>query len=253
MLKIGITGDAGFIGKNLSRAIELYPDSLKRIDFNKTYFKDFNSLSQFVLQCDVIVHLAALSRHTDIGFVFDNNVFITEQLIKAMSAQDVKPYLIFTSSIHDQNETEYGKSKREEYKLLSNWAKKNNANFSCLVLNNIYGPFCKPNYASFVATFCYKLSRNESPLIDVDNLIRLKYVGNLTDYILNKIVHLTKNECVINEYVSVPYDVEVKVSFVLDLLNKIKENYSDYRRFPNFSDELEKNLFTTFSSYFEEI
>ena len=83
MLRIGITGNAGFIGKNLSIAVESYPELFERIEFNKSYFDDTELLNQFVLQCDVIIHLAALSRHPEVGYVLDNNVRITEQLISA--------------------------------------------------------------------------------------------------------------------------------------------------------------------------
>jgi len=251
MLKIGITGNAGFIGKNLSIAVESYPELFERIEFNKSYFDDTELLNQFVLQCDVIIHLAALSRHPEVGYVLDNNLRITKQLISAMTAQNVKPYLIFTSSIHDKEDSEYGRSKRLEYELLSNWAHMNNSNFSCFVLSNIYGPFCKPNYASFVATFCYKLSRNESPIIDVDRVMKLTYIGNFVKFILNKIVYVCENDEIINEYSNVDWDVEIKVSEVLQILLDFKENYKNYKINAVFSDVNKENLFKTFSSYFE--
>lgn len=252
MLKIGITGAGGFIGKNLSIAVEKYPSQFKLVEFDKSYFNNFNLLCHFVLQCDVIVHLAALSRHPNTGFVYDNNVFITTQLINAMSTQKVKPYVIFTSSVHDKSDTEYGRSKRFEYNMLSSWAQKSHSNFSCLVLSNVFGPFCKPNYASFIATFCYKLSRNETPNIEVDRVMNLTYVDNLASYILNKIRSVTSNNNITNEYINVAWDVEVKVSEVLKLLMHFKENYTNYKSDYLFSNEFEKNLFLTFKSYYDE-
>jgi UDP-2-acetamido-2,6-beta-L-arabino-hexul-4-ose reductase len=251
MLRIGITGETGFIGKNFSQAIGHYPDLFCLVKFDRSYFKDFKLLSQFVSSCDVIVHLAALSRHPNLGVVFENNISLTKQLIGAMTAQNVKPYLIFTSSTQDKNDTEYGNSKREEYILFNNWAKKNNTNFSCIVLNNIFGPHCKPNYASFVATFCYKLVRNEVPCVEVDNVIRLTYIDNLINYIIEKIINTSAIDSIVNEYVTIPWDVEVKVSEVLLMLNKFKNEYLNFKAQQIFSNEFEKNLFITFKSYYE--
>jgi UDP-2-acetamido-2,6-beta-L-arabino-hexul-4-ose reductase len=250
MLRIGITGDTGFIGKNLSSVISHYPDTYFHVKFDRSFFKDFKLLCQFVSNCDVIVHLAALSRHPMAGSVIENNISLTKQLIAAMTTENVKPYLIFTSSIHDQYDTEYGQCKREEHRLLSNWANINKTNYSCIVLSNIFGPHCKPNYASFIATFCYKLVRNEAPTIEVDNLISLTFIDNLTSFIIKKISNISSNENIINEYVNVPWDVEVMVSEVLFLLNTIKGKYILEGIPPNFSNEFENNLYTTLKSYY---
>jgi UDP-2-acetamido-2,6-beta-L-arabino-hexul-4-ose reductase len=185
-----------------------------------------------------------------VGSVIENNISLTKQLIAAMTIKNVKPYLIFTSSIHDQYDTEYGQCKREENRLLSNWASNNKTNYSCIVLSNIFGPQCKPNYASFIATFCYKLVRNEAPIIEVDNIIRLTYIDNLTSFILKKINNIPLNENIINEYVNVPWDIEVKVSEVLLLLNTIKRKYILEGIPPDFSNQFEKNLYTTLISYY---
>jgi UDP-2-acetamido-2,6-beta-L-arabino-hexul-4-ose reductase len=249
MLSIGITGVDGFIGKNLSLALEKEARLFRLVQFNRNYFRDIALLSRFVSQCDVIVHLAALSRHPAVGFVFENNVGITKQLISAMQVSNVKPYIIFASSIHDNTDTEYARGKRVEYALLSKWAQENNSNFSCLVLNNIYGPYCKPNYASFVATFCHALSRNEEPKILVDKYVELTYIDNLTQYVINKIINVTSEDRLINEYVRVPSDVAVKVTEVLSILMDIKVNYGAYSKNWDFADSLKKNLFVTFSSY----
>jgi len=252
MLNIGITGSNGFIGKNLSLVIKRYSTSFNLIKFDKSYFKNLELLNKFVTKCDVIVHLAALSRHPKKGYLYKNNVQVTKTLIKVMTDQNVKPYVIFTSSIHDKSNSEYGRSKRFEYNILKSWAQKTKSNFSCLVLSNVFGPYCKPNYASFVATFCYKLSNNETPKIDLDKKMNLTYVENLANYMLNKITLVFKNKNIVNEYVNVKYDEEIKVSEVLDLLVDFKKNYQEYKAKEEFKNEFIKNLFSTFNSYYEK-
>ena len=48
MLKIGITGQAGFVGTHLYNTLGLFPEEFERIDFQKEYFEDPNQLNEFV-------------------------------------------------------------------------------------------------------------------------------------------------------------------------------------------------------------
>ena len=63
MLKIGITGQNGFIGQHLYNSLGLLPETYKLIDFEKSFFGNEKKLDAFVSQCDVIIHLAAMNRH----------------------------------------------------------------------------------------------------------------------------------------------------------------------------------------------
>ena len=63
MIKIGITGQNGFIGKHLYNLIGLLPEYYSLIDFQKDFFENEDNLDSFVSKCDVIVHLAAINRH----------------------------------------------------------------------------------------------------------------------------------------------------------------------------------------------
>ena len=79
MLKIGITGQAGFVGTHLYNTLGLFPEEFERIDFQKEYFEDPNQLNEFVAQCDVIVHLAAMNRHNDPQVIYDTNIGLVEK------------------------------------------------------------------------------------------------------------------------------------------------------------------------------
>jgi UDP-2-acetamido-2,6-beta-L-arabino-hexul-4-ose reductase len=63
MIKVGITGQEGFIGQHLLRTLNLYPEKFEIIPFTKEYFESENELASFVKSCDTIVHLAAMNRH----------------------------------------------------------------------------------------------------------------------------------------------------------------------------------------------
>ena len=74
MLKVGITGQSGFIGTHLYNTLGLFPDKYKRIQFEDTYFTEEDKLAQFVSNCDVVIHLAALNRHNDPKTIFNINI-----------------------------------------------------------------------------------------------------------------------------------------------------------------------------------
>lgn len=65
MLKIGITGQSGFLGTHLYNTLGLFPEKYERIYFEDSYFTNEAKLVQFVSNCDVLVHLAALNRHNE--------------------------------------------------------------------------------------------------------------------------------------------------------------------------------------------
>ncbi|MCD4695524.1 MAG: NAD-dependent epimerase/dehydratase family protein, partial [Bacteroidales bacterium] len=269
-LKVGITGQPGFMGTHLFNYLGLQK-GIERIPFEDDYFKDKQKLNHFVKSCDAIVHLAAMNRHGDPQVIYDTNITLVNQLISACEATHSRPHILFSSSTQEVRDNLYGKSKKAGREMFEKWADKNDAQFTGLVIPNVFGPFGHPYYNSVVATFCYQLTHNETPKIDVDGVVKLIYVGELVQEIWNEIngTQMTQIEQIgtdkkirenqsnsrlqrssINEYI-VPYTSEVKVSQVLGLLKEYKENYFKKGIIPNLDNEFEKNLFNTFLCYID--
>ena len=80
MLKVGITGQNGFIGTHLFNTLGLFKDEFEPIVFEKSFFEDQEKLQEFVNKCDVIVHLAALNRHEDAKVIHDTNILLVEKM-----------------------------------------------------------------------------------------------------------------------------------------------------------------------------
>lgn len=76
MIKVGITGQSGFVGTHLYNTLGLYPGEFERVPFEDDYFVDVERLKTFVKSCDVIVHLAAVNRHTDAHVLYETNMQI---------------------------------------------------------------------------------------------------------------------------------------------------------------------------------
>ncbi len=251
MIKIGITGQAGFVGTHLYNMAGLYPEQIERIPFEDVFFEDRDRLKGFVRRCDVIIHLAAMNRHPDPQVLYETNLRLVQQLITAMETEKVTPYVLFSSSTQEERDNEYGRSKREGRALLEEWAERNGASFTGMVVPNVYGPFGRPGYNSFIATFCHKLTHGEQPEVLVDSNVHLIYVGSLCEYIFEKIFRKAQHVEPVVERTEIPHDFEKKVTDILALLENYKTLYFDQGIIPKLKDRNEINLFNTFRCYID--
>ena len=246
MIRIGITGQTGFMGTHLTNYLRLKKDEVQLIPFEDRYFSEKSDLESFVRKCDVIVHLAALNRHNDPQTIFDTNTGLVKQLISALENTGSRPHILFSSSTQEERDNIFGKSKREGRKMLSQWSEKNGVPFTGMVIPNVFGPFGNPYYNSVVATFSHQIAHGEQPRVEVDAQLKLIYIGDLVQVIWN----LIKNRVSDGEYKITPTD-EVKVTEILTLLQSFKDQYLENGIVPDLSDPFERNLFNTFVCYID--
>lgn len=246
MKKIGITGQNGFVGKHLFNTLGLFPTEFKRIDFQKTFFEDEAKLDEFVSNCDVVVHLAAMNRHNDPQVIYETNTGLVKKLVASLKRTNSKAHILFSSSTQEERDNLYGKSKKEGRELLSDWAKKSGGKFTGMVIPNVFGPFGHPYYNSVVATFCHQLSHGETPKLEVDGQMKLIYVGELVDFMLQEI----RSEAD-NHEVFVPHTSESKVTEILALLEQYKTAYQEKGIIPQLNNRFEINLFNTYRCYMD--
>ncbi len=254
MIRVGITGQAGFVGQHLYNTLKLSTDTFECIPFKKEYFNDADLMDEFVSHCDVIIHLAAMNRHADANYIYDTNIDLVKNLIASLNRTNAKPHVLFSSSTQEEKDNLYGRSKKEGRELLSAWANTNGGRFTALVIPNVYGPFGLPNYNSVVATFCHQLTHKQTPKIDVDGQINLIYVADLVNEFIKAIqqkIEPNNNTTVLK----INHTNEIKVSALLALLTSYKEQYLEQGIIPNIDNKFEMNLFNTFRCYipFEKI
>jgi UDP-2-acetamido-2,6-beta-L-arabino-hexul-4-ose reductase len=246
MIRVGITGQAGFIGTHLFNFLGLKNDEVKRIPFQDDFFTDKDKLEAFVQQCDAIVHLAALNRHNDPQTIYDTNVGLVNKLTSACDSTGSRPHILFSSSTQEERDNIFGKSKREGRKLLGQWAERNGTFYTGMVIPNVFGPFGNPHYNSVVATFSHQLTHGEVPKIEVDAPLKLIYVGDL----VKTIYYLIINKVSDNEFRVPPTD-EVRVLEILTLLQSFGDQYLENGILPDLTDPFELNLFNTFVCYID--
>jgi len=243
-IKVGITGQNGFIGTHLYNTLALQPEVFERIPFERSFFENESELDAFVSNCDVIVHLAALNRHNESEVIYKTNINLVKTLISSLERTKSQAHVIISSSSQEEKDNLYGKSKKEGRELLAEWAKKANAAFTGMIIPNVFGPFGHPYYNSVVATFSHQIANGETPKIDVDGQLKLIFVGELVAEIIT-IIQTKTNEA----QLFVEHTHEIKVSEILALLQHYKSVYQDKGEIPSIHNTFELNLFNTFRCY----
>jgi UDP-2-acetamido-2,6-beta-L-arabino-hexul-4-ose reductase len=246
MIRVGITGQPGFIGTHLYNKLSIDKTKYQLIPFADDYFDNDKILAEFVSHCDVIVHLAAVNRHHNPDEIYTTNILLVEKLIKALNTSGRKTKIIFASSTQEELNNVYGKSKKEGRERLANWAKENKCGFTGLVIPNVFGPFGRPFFNSVISTFSYQLCNDQIPKLEIDNEMRLIYVSELVSVIEN-IIRENNND-IVESYI-VPHTFVSKVADILKRLNTYKSLYFDQGIIPDLTTGFEVNLFNTFRSY----
>jgi UDP-2-acetamido-2,6-beta-L-arabino-hexul-4-ose reductase len=247
LVRVGITGQGGFMGSHLYNFLGTKLDNVKRIKFKRSYFDDEDQLQIFVKSCDVIVHIAAMNRHEDEQVLYNTNVGLVHKLVNACEVVKSIPKIIFSSSTQEELDNLYGKSKRDGRKYFEAWATNNDGQVTSLFIPNVFGPFGRPFYNSFIATFSHQIVQGEQPKVVNDSRINLIYINELSEAFYNEIINQDSEN--IQSYV-VPHTSSRKVSEILGLLKYFKIQYLENGEVPKVDlNTFELDLFNTFTSF----
>ena len=240
--KIGITGHNGFLGNHIKNQIQYQFTDFELLDFKRSFFEDQKQLSIFVNSCDVIIHLAGLNRHNSEQEITNTNIKLAEVLGASLTKNNFKGSLIFSSSLKENENTPYGKSKKKAGEILAKAANSLGFSFIKLIIPNIFGPFGRPYYNSFIATFSHQLIKGQAPEILLDASIPLIYVDSVVRHIMDAI----KFEGIHN--IEIPYQIKKKVSNVLKQLEDFQKSYIENGILPKFESAFDIQLFNSFRS-----
>ena len=246
-MNILITGSRGFIGQHLVNSLK-YKSSFdyNLIEVNKNDFKNLDSLDSKVKKSTIIVHLAAVNRHDDESFIYESNMLLSKILVDSIKRTVFKGKLIFSSSIQESLKNSYGDSKKRSRNLFIEESKENKFNFSGLILPNVFGPFGRPNYNSFIPTFCQRIINNSKINIKQNNEVPLIYIDKVIKKITDEIQDKNSNY----EEKLIP-DIVISVQEVKNKLIEYKKQYIDLNIIPNIDSDFDHNLFNTFRSYID--
>ncbi len=242
-MRIVVSGHNGFVGGHLVRNISLNYPNAEIVALEKEDFESQNFGGK-IQKSDFIFHLAGVNRANTEIEVYDKNNEINSTLLNYLIKIKFYGKLFFSSSSQEDADTLYGKAKKEARLKFERLSKKLGFKFYFLKIPNIFGPFCKPNYNSFIATFSDKLIKNETPNIIEDNKVLLIYIDDLICSILQLLDdHLPMKDFAVLH--------ESKVSEVFQKLESFKEEYLEKNEFPELKTSFDLNLFNTFRSYID--
>ena len=239
MKRIAITGASGLLGWHL-RSRLLAAGTATVVIVPRDAWTDVDELSRIVRSCDVVVHLAGMNRGpgSDVERV---NVDLAETLVRACRLGDISPHVIFSSSIHAEKDTPYGRGKRAAEGVLTGWAAEQGAPCLILRLPHVFGECGRPFHNSVVSTFCHQLATGEEPRIDHDGALELLHAQDVARLILDAVA-----DCTVGELR--PQGREMKVS---EALERLRDLHRAYREgfIPRFEERIDLPLFNTLRSY----
>ena len=95
-MKIGVTGQNGFIGWHLSQTFKyIFPLEFKLIPFERNFFYHEDLLDKFTSDCNCIIHLAGVNRDSDESKIKKVNIELSNKLIESFERIKFKGKLIF--------------------------------------------------------------------------------------------------------------------------------------------------------------
>lgn len=241
-MNILITGADGFIGKNLClRLSELKKYNLFKVNSSTTV----EELELLLKKTDFIYHLAGSNRpKSNDDFKIINTDF-TELITSLVKKHGLSIPIIFTSSIQAEIDNDYGKSKLKAEEIIRAYGKKVGAPYGIFRLKNIFGKWAKPNYNSFIATFCHNIANDIDIKINNKNSnVDLIYIDDLCDSLIECLDRKFNSE-----YIEIQKYYTKTVGEVADLI----KNFNDKREnleIENVGHGFERALYSTFLSYF---
>ena len=231
MKRIAITGENGFLGNHLKNYCILN-NNFEYITLGRDYEKKISELQNG----DTLIHAASVHRNRDPEKVYSINMQINKSLLDLLKKIKLSINIIFLSSIQESLDNPYARSKRDGKNLFKEYCRKNNSKFISHKLPNIFGPGSKPNFTSFIATFCYNIHNNIDSKYN-KNIIELCYV----DEAIKKIAELSWKNIKFNSR-------RISVEEVYFLLKEFEKNINNNEKIKSYKN-FKKNLLVTFLSY----
>lgn len=245
-MKILVTGSSGFVGKNLIAELRSKGhEDLYLYDIDT----DPNLLDSYTKDCEFVFHLAGVNRPKEETEFMEGNFGFTSTLLASLKKHNNTCPILITSSIQATLDNPYGKSKKAGEDLLFSYGDETGAPIYVYRLPNVFGKWCRPNYNSAVATFCYNIARDLP--IKVNNpevVMNLVYI----DDVLESFMHVLKGDVLKEDgYCKVSTVHTVKLGRIVELLEEFRESRTTLS-VPNMANSFEKVLYSTYLSYLPE-
>lgn len=271
-MNILITGAKGFVGKNLVENLKCVRDGKNttrpELKIDEIYEYDVESdkeqLFYYCERADFVFNLAGVNRPKDDGEFMKGNFGFASELLEALKKYKNTCPVMLSSSVQATlagrfQTSEYGKSKLAGEELFFDYSRETGAKVLVYRFPNLFGKWCRPNYNSAVATFCYNTA-NDLPLTinDRNTVLELLYIDDLVEGLLDALegkAQYCEYEGVEakgekdGRYAYIPVTHKVTLGEIVDTLEKFKTQPESLIMPEISAGSFAKKLYSTYLSY----
>ena len=273
-MKVLVTGDRGFVGRNLCAALRNIAEEKDRRERYKSllpltvYEYDLGGtreeLSLYCAEADFVFNLAGVNRPKDEREFMEGNFGFASELLGLLEHHGNRCPVMLSSSAQASlsgryEGSVYGESKLAGEKLFREYGERTGAPILIYRFPNLYGKWCRPRYNSAVATFCDAIANGRDYTVNDPSVeLELLYIDDLVDEMLDALLG-EEHRCGYegleridgSDFCYVPETDRATLGRIVSLL----EGFRDSRETLSVPDlaegSLSKKLWSTFLSYYE--
>ena len=271
-MNILITGAAGFVGKNLSAALHCLQNGTDRtrpgLAIGELYLYDKDSpaalLEEACQKADFVFNLAGVNRPKEQEEFMEGNFGFASTLLDTLKKYKNTCPVMLSSSIQATlvgryAQGGYGLSKKAGEELFFRYGEETGAKVLVYRFPNLFGKWCRPNYNSVVATFCYNYAHDlpisvSDPAVELEMLYIDDLVAEMLDALEGREHHcefeglttvLTDN----GRYCAAPVSHRVTLGEIVALLDGFKAQPQTLLMPEIPEGSFAKKLYSTYLSY----
>ena len=260
-MNILITGAKGFVGKNLTAALQNIKDGKDKtrpdIIIDELFLYDIDSpkelLDKACQSADFVFNLAGVNRPQNAEEFMAGNFGFASTLIDTLKKYNNKCPVMLSSSVQATLEgrynNDYGRSKKAGEELFFNYSTETGAKVLVYRFPNLFGKWCRPNYNSAVATFCNNIA-NDLPIVVNDSSVELEllYIDDLITEMFDALEgkeHYSDD----GKYCAAPVTHKVTLGKIVELLETFKQQPQTLIMCEIPYNSFAKKLYSTYLSY----
>jgi len=256
-MNILVTGAKGFVGKNLCAELKNIRDgkdkSFGNVEVDEILEFDIDTdptlLDAYCRKAHFVFNLAGVNRPKEQSEFMTGNFDFAGTLLDTLKKYKNTCPVMISSSTQAALDNPYGLSKRAGEELMFHYSKETGAKVLAYRFPNLFGKWCRPNYNSAVATFCYNIAHDLPVTIsNREHPLNLLYIDDLVAEMIHALQgqeHCEGNNC------CVPTVYTTTLGQIVDLLHSFKESRKTLK-VPNMSNAFSKKLYATYLSYLPE-
>ena len=271
-MNILITGAAGFVGKNLSAALRCLQNGTDRtrpgLTIGELYLYDKDSPAELLEEAcekvDFVFNLAGVNRPKEQEEFMEGNFGFASTLLDTLKKHHNTCPVMLSSSIQATlvgryAEGGYGLSKKAGEELFFRYGEETGAKVLVYRFPNLFGKWCRPNYNSVVATFCYNYAHDlpitvSDPAVELEMLYIDDLVAEMLDALEGKEHHcefegLTTILTDAGRYCAAPVSHRVTLGQIVSLLDSFKAQPQTLLMPEIPEGSFAKKLYSTYLSY----